>query len=329
MKFKNLLLIIILFFFSCETDFDVNAEWDEVTVVYALIDPNNEDQFIKINKAFLGQGDAFEMASIADSTNYDPSNLLVKIHKLKEMPFNTFDSIGDPKILNYIILEKDTGLFSYDNNIIYTFNDTTNSYFNSSDLYALEIRNLKTGNIVTSQTKVIDFFSFQSLNTSFAWSFFNPDTQDTSKFLQKTLKWDPVTNGEIYQLDVIINYRENGNIKHLLWRQPIKNNSNTQMTQTLKGEQFFQFLINNLNNNTSKQFIDLNLVMSVGTQDLKTYIDVNQPYSGIVQERPNFSNIENGIGLFSSRFIYDDTKGIRLNDNTLNYIRDSLYLGFE
>ena len=64
MKIKNLLFLILPFLFSCETDFDVNANWKDVTIVYGLIDPNNEDQLIKINKAYLGQGDAIQMASI-------------------------------------------------------------------------------------------------------------------------------------------------------------------------------------------------------------------------------------------------------------------------
>jgi len=54
MKNKIILLLFSVFFLSCETDFDVNAEWQDVTVVFGLLDPNNEDQLIKINKAFLG-----------------------------------------------------------------------------------------------------------------------------------------------------------------------------------------------------------------------------------------------------------------------------------
>ena len=102
----------------------MNADWSDVTIVYGLIDPNNQDQLIKINKAFLGQGDAFEMASVADSTNYDPSNLLVKIHRLRDQNFNTFDTLSTV-ILNDTVLDKDDGLFSTDNNIIYTFKKPT------------------------------------------------------------------------------------------------------------------------------------------------------------------------------------------------------------
>jgi len=60
--------------------------------------------------------------------------------------------------------------------------------------------------------------------------------------------------------------------------------------------------------------------MTVGSEDLETYINVNKPITGIVQERPQFTNINNGIGLFSSRF-----KKIRfdydLTSSTLDYLK--------
>jgi hypothetical protein len=39
----------------------------------------------------------------------------------------------------------------------------------------------------------------------------------------------------------------------------------------------------------------------MGNDDLKSYIEVNSPATGIVQERPIYTNISNGIGLFASR----------------------------
>ena len=86
---------------------------------------------------------------------------------------------------------------------------------------------------------------------------------------------------------------------------------------------------NNLDNSTTKRFLNLDLIMTIGTDDLQTYINVNKPFSGIVQERPVFSTIENGVGLFSSRFTYDDIKGIELTNSTINYMVNDLNLGFE
>ena len=328
MKYLFLSLLILLSFSSCETDFDVNANWQDVTIVYGLLDPNQKIQLVKINKAYLGEGDAIQMASISDSTNYTPSNLRVTLHRVKEMSFNLYDTISSV-ILNDTLIIKDDGVFSIDNNIIYTFNKPE-SFFNTNSKYSLEILNLITGHKVTSETIIINNFSFESLNSSFEWGLYNGDLADSLKFRTKTIEWTKSTNGEIYQLDIIINYVENSDTINLVWSQPLIEYTSGNMITKIKGDLFFQFLINNIENkNTSKQFLYLDLLMTVGTEDLQTYINVNKPFSGIVQERPVFSNINNGIGLFSSRFTYSDVNNIKLTNNTLNYIVNDLNLGFE
>ena len=327
MKFHYLFFLFIILFSSCETDFDVNAQWEDVTIVYGLIDPNIEDQLIKINKAFLGQGDALQMASIADSSNYNPSDLHVKIHRIRQQAFNQYDTLSSVT-LNDTILDKDDGLFSTDNNIIYSFKKPS-SFYNTNSLYALEIINLISGHKVTSQTEIINTFSFESLNPSFEWGLYNGDLPDSLKFRTKNIEWQPSTNGVIYQLDIVINYIENNDTINLPWSQPLVEYTSGNMSLKIKGDQFFQFLTTNLTNNTPKQFLNLDLVMTVGSDDLKTYINVNKPFSGIVQERPVFSNINNGVGLFSARFTYDDIKGIELTNGTINYMINDLDLGFE
>ena len=45
-------------------------------------------------------------------------------------------------------------------------------------------------------------------------------------------------------------------------------------------------------------FLNIELFFTVGSEDLYTYMAVNEPFEGIVQERPVFTNINNGIGFF-------------------------------
>ena len=325
MKNKIILLLFSVFFLSCETDFDVNAEWQDVTVVFGLLDPNNEDQFVKINKAFLGPGDALQMASVADSTNYDPSEITVKVHRVKQQTFGGYDTLASVT-LSDTLLEKDEGLFSTEENIIYTFKKPL-SFYNTNSLYLLDILNENTQERITSETEIINTFSFESLNPSFEWGLYNGELPDSLKFRTKNIEWQKSPNGLIYQLDIVINFLENNDTVNLVWSQPLVEYTSGNMSLQIKGEQFFQFLVNNLDNNTVKQFLNLDLVMTIGTVELKTYIDVNKPFSGIVQERPTYKNINNGIGLFSSRFTYDDIKGIRLTNSTINYLNE-LNIGF-
>jgi len=68
-----LLALITCFLASCETDLDINADWEEITIVYGILNPNDSIQYIKINKAFLGQGDPYEFAKVSDSLYHKDS----------------------------------------------------------------------------------------------------------------------------------------------------------------------------------------------------------------------------------------------------------------
>ena len=82
-KIYLFLSIFAIVFTACEADFDVNAEWEETTVVYGLLDAGKYLQKIKISKAFLGKMDAMQMAQYADSINFDSGELDVKIVRAK------------------------------------------------------------------------------------------------------------------------------------------------------------------------------------------------------------------------------------------------------
>ena len=144
-KIAIFLLLISTLFMACETDFEVNADWKEVMVVYGLLDQSETLQYIKINKAYLGEGDAMQMASVADSVNYNPENLEVKIFKVKDGVFGSIDTLGFVTLYD-TILEKEDGLFATDENIIYT---TPSNFFltNNADEkdYILSIVNNKSG----------------------------------------------------------------------------------------------------------------------------------------------------------------------------------------
>jgi hypothetical protein len=45
----------------------------------------------------------------------------------------------------------------------------------------------------------------------------------------------------------------------------------------------------------------IEVFLSAGTEDLYTYMQVTRPITGVVQDRPLYTNITNGVGLFTSR----------------------------
>jgi len=324
-----LFTVVIILFSSCENEFHVNAEWEETTVVYGLLDASLDTQYIKINKAFLGDTSASVMAQYADSVNYDPSNLEIKLHDLAS---------NSSIILDDILMNKDPfdpngnlGVFSVDSNIIYRAL-TPSGFLKDNRMYMLEIKNRISGNEVFASTEVISSFIFTTnLNSKFPFYKDDSDWLD-SNYRSKTIQWNKVENGFIYELDVRFNYYENGELKHLIWGQGLVTFAGSgEMSTTLEGAKFFNFLSKELENPAfqgTRIFKDIDLVMTVGTEELNTYIQVNEPVSGIVQQRPDFTNINNGIGIFSSRYTYSQF-GIDLTSDTKEYLIEKLGRNFQ
>jgi hypothetical protein len=55
-------------------------------------------------------------------------------------------------------------------------------------------------------------------------------------------------------------------------------------------------------------------VVSAAGVEYNTYLNVNEPSTSLVQDRPEYTNIENGFGLLSSR--YQKTRTIEMNPIT-------------
>ena len=321
-----------MLFSACETDFDVNAEWEETTIVYGLLDVSKETQYIRINKAYLGDDDAMIIAQNSDSINFHPVEMEVKLYKLEAFGNLTVDTL-DHVLLVADTLEKEDGFFATDNNIIYK-TDGGPDFFSNNNRYALIIKNKTTGNKVSANSSVISGFDFDNIFTnktkSFQFGLYN-----NNDFSSSTITWDDSNdNGKIYQLDLFFNYTENINgvdtEKSLRYSLPLIDDTESKMK--IEGNSFFNFLELNLSkdNDVVRYFNGIDMLMTVGSEDLETYINVNKPITGIVQERPQFTNINNGIGLFSSRFTkirldYD------LTSSTLDYLKsvDGLDRNFE
>ena len=68
---------LFLFFTSCKNDLKLNAPYKEFPSIYAVLTPQDAIHIIRINKVFLGEGDANKMAQVSDSLNYPANELTV------------------------------------------------------------------------------------------------------------------------------------------------------------------------------------------------------------------------------------------------------------
>ncbi|MEY4125105.1 MAG: hypothetical protein RL770_1686, partial [Pseudomonadota bacterium] len=64
------MLLVVVLFHACTTEVELNAPYKSTTVVFGLLDPKLDTQYIKINKTFLGDGNNYDFALIRDSSEY-------------------------------------------------------------------------------------------------------------------------------------------------------------------------------------------------------------------------------------------------------------------
>ncbi len=77
-KNLTLLIAILMLVLSCKTDIDISGEWENIPVVYSIIDPADTIHYIRINRVFSGNESGFSMAMQPDSLIYSDT-LDVKI----------------------------------------------------------------------------------------------------------------------------------------------------------------------------------------------------------------------------------------------------------
>ena len=82
------------------------------------------------------------------------------------------------------------------------------------------------------------------------------------------------------------------------------------MFKDVSGGSFFNFVETQLQNYENEDQVmkrvlgmdAIEIILTAGNENLNTYMQVNEPVTGIVTERPIFTNVNNGIGIFASKY---------------------------
>lgn len=304
-RIHYIFIALLAFVSACSTDLSVIGEYEETMVIYGLLDQSQPKQYIKINKAFLGEGSAIEYAQIKDSSQY-VNSLNVVLKRIKNgVELSSYPLSPDNTI------SKDPGAFYGPDqaNAIYSLPSPAGT-FNLDSEYELVVTNSETGVTASSRTSLISDATFTSpAPTTPTFTFVlaqNPD-------YQVPVRWTTAKNARLYQLIVRLNYIDSttgGNITQKLdWVFPAQKTQGLAGGENMKndflGQGFLQFVGNQLNDYQtllSRRALQVDMILIAGGDDLNTFIEVNRPNTSIVQERPEYTNISNGLGIFSSRY---------------------------
>lgn len=313
---------------SCETEVDLNAPYESYTTIYGVLDLSADTQFIRINKSFLGPGSALDFAQVKDSSEYPIDAVEAYITTGNDtFPLHPID-----------IPNREPGVF-YDEDIrVYITDDQLavdnqgnvlnieSQYNDLVDNYKLVVNvNGKTLTANTEPTYLRQFNSIQSPNPSnnvdLNWVGAN------SEYAAQNMIMRSVSAGVRYEARIIFHYDDYLTNNEVISRsyefevgatELTLGTSNQPFDMTYSPAAIAEFISDNADcdNVAYRVLKPVEFVMMVAGEDLSRYIDINSPITGVVTERPEYSNIEgeNAIGLFSSRYKVSVFK--TLNNNT-------------
>lgn len=309
---KKLLYLFFLgsiFLSSCETEIDTIAEYKDITVVYGLLNPNETDHYIRITKAFSGEGNANDMANDANNFYYADGEISVTIDEYDAS--GVFKkSFSLTRTVNEI--PKDNGVFDATQNVLYKF---TEPNLKQDYTYKLKIVNHELGKEITSETTIANNPAIANeAELQVGRILLATNNSGTLTYYTHSFTIKPSFNTGRVKVNFIFNYTEhysdftnqNKQVKISLGEQKTTSNEGGEVLSfNLEGSNFFSALQNNIPttvpNLMSRSISNATLEVVAAGTDLSTYISVNEPSASVNQIKPEFTNLTNALGVFSSR----------------------------
>lgn len=336
MKYCALLFLVVILATSCSTDVDINAPYKKTTVIFGLLNSDEngdgisnelDTQWVKINKTFLGSGDNTAHAAIRDSSEYQDEDFIKKVVQ----QIHDGQVINEFELVSKEVNNKDVnGVFYAPLQTIYYFIPPS-SGFDQADNYRILLQ-FTDGREVSATTNLVNYsqFSWQSpqAGSTLSLARTNLNSFITTYNNNVIVKWYPALNAEIYDVALRFNYTEqvfassdfsgtpiSSTPKYLDFKIGSTTKDRTTPTGHLEvyfnGESFYTFVENSLEKNPNIRRIlgtfsegktrCFDLRLGIGNEILRDYISVNSPSTGIAQEKPTYTNVSNGLGLFAGR----------------------------
>lgn len=324
-------LACVVFFNACSTKVDLYADYKDIPVIYGLLDASADTNYVKIVRAFSGSDenpvDATQVALIPDSNNY-PGKLDAKIYRYKNVYGNVYviDSVsstntGVIELDTITIHEKEPGEFYYPNQkVYYTAEPILANSGNKKYYYRLEV--LKGNDTISAETGVVGGENFKIINNQV--SFMSEETDKTGK-----IQFYPADNATVYNMELRFNYKENR--QGVITDKAVRYSYGMKSLDEIANENGLYYVIYSQNLlfhmlgtaiggdtlhvtrtfNDKESFV---ISLAAGGEELFNYIQINQGAGGLSQNIPDYTNINGGYGVFSSRLNID--KAVKLSART-------------
>lgn len=288
-------LLATFLLFSCSKDFDSNAPYADVTIVYGVLDADQSTNYIKIYRGFLTEGDAYQAATIYDSLYYFDK---IKV-ELEEYEGNRLTNKWELDTTTQF--PREDGDFTT-KQLLYVVPQP----LRESATYTLVITNKETGREVKATTNIVGDFEVDQhmghllnmiINNRVRFSFTLPD------------------NGASYQVYQVFHYIERNKstgieVRKNFRRQLISGNITTNENVQYVPSTLYAAIASNVEEDPSvDRYITVDSCIQFEiwavNEDMKNYVIANSTTGSVVTNRLSYTNVEcedgRTAGIFASR----------------------------
>ena len=295
-----LLVLPFAIFVSCDADFDPNDDWSEKMMVYCLLDQDDDTTYVRIEKCFLGKGNAYEFAKTKGSVYYSPDELDVKMYSYWTWAPST---VVDSFTFQYTTTAKNNGDFYFDDNCP-VYYCVTKGMLSLNCLYKLVITNRNTGNQVSASAYLLSDYSIETNTFMFSenkgsqnivWTnrrnYQSSNSNNMVKQFQVNIRFNYTQNGKIAHIDIPITTRTNNNLSY-------EHSVQTDTTTILSSIRVKLASQSGLGWYGAAPF---EIRISACDLSMFDYLSINNASHSSLNYVPVYSNINGGFGLFAAR----------------------------
>lgn len=348
LSFISAALFTVFSLSRCSTDVDLTAPYASYPVVFGLLDAELDTQWVRINRTWLGEGDQTQVALIQDSSEYEVSRINAQIVEVVNGIDNKFIPLVDTLLEN----KDENGVFFAPEHTAYYAKTTGNHQLNPDADYRLDlviddttdvtaITNLigvTIGNITQPPMGISNIkLGFASVGSTIV------------QYPDYNFKWSSTEGASRYDALLLVHYVEHywaddaqtilDSTKSKTMEIPIgtvdpsDNEGGQILTKSFSGNSFYTNMASRLevNNRITRELgvwdeVDqiaraFDFILMVANDQLATYLDINAPVTGIIQERPEYTNINGGLGLWAARTT-QGVYGLGYTTDTIEHLQE-------
>jgi len=311
MKKLNVILfsLLAMTFCSCNNKVNLYSDKGDSTVVYMMLDTDADTNYVKITKSFVG--DATTLAHDYDACNYKYDEIKVCLLRMKNN-----NPVGDTMWLDTI-----SKWIPYDPNSTFYSGCYQTYYYTTADLvsgvkYKLVIKR-NDGVVVTSEAQTIDNFNITTPPAEPPYQMnFEIDAILQVKWMNAGANYE--TNAAYFEVVGVFRYEElmpgatEWVEREIKWpfgkgtAESLFNSKYKYYFVSYVPSTIFSllesdtYLKNNSPAGVQRRIKRMRMDITGIGNELYNYLIINNSSSAI-QDTPEYSNIENGIGLMSAR----------------------------